>query len=246
MLAFMGAERAATDTPEDAPAMVLEFDGVSLAGAGGQPRLDRVSLSVPAASVTVVAGPSGAGKSTLLRLGNGLELPSAGIVRFRGTDISQMDPLVLRRRVGMIFQKPVPFAGSVQQNLYVAASKATDAELATVLERVGLGESFLERSADELSGGECQRMCLARALLTRPEVLLMDEPTSALDPENRFAIEGLARDLTREGLGVIWVSHDLDQARRVADQIVVLIDGRNANPMEAERYLGQSGTGVEQ
>lgn len=246
MLACMTAEGAEQTAAEAGSEVLLEFDGVSVAGSGDHLRLDRVSLSVPASSVTVVAGPSGAGKSTLLRLGNGLERASAGTIRFRGADISRMDPLVLRRRVGMIFQKAVPFAGSVRENLKVAAPDAPDDELVAALNRVGLSKSFLERLADELSGGECQRMCLARALLTRPEVLLMDEPTSALDPENRFAIEGLARDLTHEGMGVIWVSHDLDQARRIADQIVVIVDGRNATPSEATKYLRQSALGGEQ
>ena len=246
MLACMRAEGAEQTAAEAGSEVLLEFDGVSVAGSGDQPRLDRVSLSVPASSVTVVAGPSGAGKSTLLRLGNGLERASSGSIRFRGADISQLDPLVLRRRVGMIFQKPVPCAGSVRENLKVAATDAPDDELVAALHRVGLSNSFLERLADELSGGECQRMCIARALLTHPEVLLMDEPTSALDPENRFAIEGLARDLTHEGMGVIWVSHDLDQARRIADQIVVIIDGRNATPSEAKKYLTQSALGGEQ
>jgi ABC-type phosphate transport system ATPase subunit len=80
-------------------------------------------------------------------------------------------------------------------------------------------------------------VCIARALLTRPEVLLMDEPTSALDPENRRGIEALARELAAEGLGILWVTHDLTQARRLGDELVVLVDGRNADPDEAARYL---------
>jgi putative ABC transport system ATP-binding protein len=125
----------------------------------------------------------------------------------------------------------------VRDNLLVADGGAADDVMVGVLRRVGLADALLDRTADELSGGEAQRLCLARTLLTRPEVLLMDEPTSSLDPVNRRGIEELARDLAADGLGVLWVSHDLGQARRLADEVVVIIDGRNATAEEAARYL---------
>ena len=137
----------------------------------------------------------------------------------------------------MVFQRPVVFGGTVRDNLHVADPDADDRALGAELERVGLAPDLLDRVADDLSGGEAQRVCVARALLTRPEVLLMDEPTSALDPENRRGIEALARELAAEGLGILWVTHDLAQARRLGDQLVVLVEGRNADPDEAARYL---------
>ena len=100
-----------------------------------------------------------------------------------------------------------------------------DAAAAHVLERVGLDPGLLDRPAGELSGGEAQRMCLARTLVTDPEVLLMDEPTSSLDPAATLALEGLARTLAADGVVSIWVTHDLDQMRRVADRVLVVLDG---------------------
>lgn len=230
----MGPTRIPAESTE-----LLAFDGVSFAVDADREILHEVSLSVAPAAVTVLAGPSGAGKSTLLRLGNRLDIQSAGSVRFRGEDSAAIDPRELRRRVGMVFQKPVPFAGSVRMNLKVGAPLAGDEELARTLERVGLEASVLDRVADDLSGGEAQRMCIARTLLTQPEVILMDEPTSALDHENRLGIEHLAKELAQEGIGILWVSHDLSQVRRIADHAVVLIDGRNASAAETAAFLDQ-------
>ena len=230
----MGPTRIPAESAE-----LLAFDGVSFAVDADREILHEVSLSVAPAAVTVLAGPSGAGKSTLLRLGNRLDIPSAGSVRFRGEDSAAIDPRELRRRVGMVFQKPVPFAGSVRENLKVGAPLAGDEELAGTLERVGLEASMLDRVADDLSGGEAQRMCIARTLLTQPEVILMDEPTSALDHENRLGIERLATELADEGIGILWVSHDLSQVRRIADHAVALIDGRNASAAETAAFLDQ-------
>ena len=230
----MGPTRIPAESTE-----LLAFDGVSFAVDADREILHVVSLSVAPAAVTVLAGPSGAGKSTLLRLGNRLDIPSAGSVRFRGEDSAAIDPRELRRRVGMVFQRPVPFAGAVRENLKVGAPLAGDEELARTLERVGLEASVLDRVADDLSGGEAQRMCIARTLLTQPEVILMDEPTSALDHENRLGIEHLAKELAQEGIGILWVSHDLSQVRRIADHAVVLIDGRNASAAETAAFLDQ-------
>ena len=232
MLAPMGPESTASATPA-----ILDFEAVSFLVTGGPKILDGVSLGVPAGLVTVVTGPSGAGKSTLLRLGNRLEVPTTGVVRFRGADLASVDPRTLRRNVGMVFQRPVPFAGSVRANLAVADPKSTDEQMSVVLDRVGLDASFLDRVADDLSGGEAQRMCIARTLLTTPDVILMDEPTASLDPENRLGIEALARELATEGIGVVWITHDLDQVDRIADRAFVLIDGRNASGDETAAYL---------
>ena len=223
--------------PLPPPEPVLGFEAVHVTSDDGATLLRGVDVTVCPGRVTVLAGPSGAGKSTLLRVGNRLEVPSGGVVRFHGTDTGTLDPRELRRRVGMVFQKPVVFGGTVRDNLRVADADADDAALGAELERAGLDPALLDRVADDLSGGEAQRVCIARALLTRPEVLLMDEPTSALDPENRRGIEALARELAAEGLGILWVTHDLAQARRLGDEVVVLVDGRNADPDEAARYL---------
>lgn len=209
--------------------VVVRFDGTEA--------LKGVSLEVSERQVTVLTGPSGSGKTTLLRLCNRLEVPSEGRVLFRGSDLAGLDPLGLGRKVGMVFQRPTLFAGTVRDNLRVAR-EANDAEYADALERVGLPRRHLDDQGDTLSGGEAQRACLARTLLTGPEVLLMDEPTSSLDPAAARLLEDLTADLVRGGLTVLWVSHDLAQARRIADEMVVLVDGRIAAEEAAAAYLG--------
>jgi len=207
------------------PAPLFAFEGVAVEGSSGT-LLAHVDAELPDAGITVMLGPSGSGKSTLLRLCNRLEAPTSGRVLFRGDDLAACDVLAHRRRVGMVFQQPVPFGGTVRDNLRVAAPTATDGEMTDALARAHLTAGFLDRIASELSGGECQRVCLARTLAAEPEVLLMDEPTSALDEPARLALEGLARELSADGVPVVWVTHDLDQAARIATWILRLEAGR--------------------
>jgi putative ABC transport system ATP-binding protein len=204
---------------------LFSFEGVSVAF-GGAPVLAEVDLELPDGGCTVLVGPSGAGKSTLLRLCNRLEVPAAGIVRFRGDDIATLEPLRHRRRVGMVFQRPVAFGGSVLDNLRVARPGLAPGAAAEALERVGLPEPFLEREQATLSGGEGQRACLARTLLTDPEVLLLDEPTASLDPDAAAGLERLTTGLAERGTSLLWVTHDRAQADRLADRLVVVGGGR--------------------
>jgi putative ABC transport system ATP-binding protein len=173
-----------------------------------------------------VSGPSGAGKTTLLRLCNRLEVPDTGVVCYRGQPLEELDPLVLRRQVGMVFQRPTPFPGTVADNLAVARPKADTEELSIALERVALDPGLLGQEARTLSGGELQRMCLARTLVTQPETLLLDEPTSALDAQPKQVFEATARNLAAQGITIIWITHDDAQACRVADRIYQLRDGQ--------------------
>ncbi len=205
---------------------LFAFEHVTVAGAR-RPRLDDVTVELPEEGVTVLRGPSGAGKSTLLRLCNRLEAPDAGVVRYRGTDLADVDVLAHRREVGMVFQRPVLFPGTVADNLAVARPEDPPGEL---LERVALDPTFLDREAATLSGGEAQRACLARALATRPRVLLMDEPTSALDEAATREIEELVRSLA---IPIVLVTHADEQARRLGDQVVSLAGGRLAEGPEA-------------
>jgi putative ABC transport system ATP-binding protein len=204
--------------------VAFEFEGVTVLRAGRRV-LDEATARIPAAGITVVSGPSGAGKTTLLRLCNRLEIPNAGIISYRGQPLDELDPLALRRRVGMVFQRPTPFPGSVADNLAVAHPGAGTAEMTTALTRVALDPGLLDQEARTLSGGELQRMCLARTLVTQPETLLLDEPTSALDEQPKRVFESTARDLAERGITIIWVTHDDAQARRVADRIYQLRDG---------------------
>ncbi len=216
---------------------LFDFDDV-VVRFGDQVVIDHVSTEVAdGGSITCLLGPSGAGKSTLLRLCNRLEVPSEGSIRFRGTDLATTDPLALRRDVGMVFQRPTVFPGSVRDNLLVAEPTGSDEVFAAALERARLDRRFLDRDGDSLSGGEAQRMCLARTLVTAPDVLLMDEPTSALDPTATRGLEDLGRTLADDGMPILWVTHDLAQADRIADDRIILVGGRLADEHEAQHYL---------
>jgi len=216
------------------PTVAFEFEQVAVLRAGRRV-LDQITASIPAAGITVVSGPSGAGKTTLLRLCNRLEVPDEGTISYRGQPLDELDPLVLRRRVGMVFQRPTPFPGSIADNLAVAYPDATIEELSIALTRVALDPGLLGQDARTLSGGELQRMCLARTLVTQPETLLLDEPTSALDAQPKQVFEHTARDLAAQDITIIWVTHDDAQARRVADRIYQLRDGHLTRAAEGTR-----------
>jgi putative ABC transport system ATP-binding protein len=205
-------------------APLFAFESVSV----GEPdrwRLRAVDLTVPASGVTAVVGPSGAGKTTMLRLCNRLTAHDAGVVRFRGVDVTELDVQQLRRRAGMIFQRPTLLEGTVEDNLKTADPDATTAQLHAVLDRVEVNAAMLDRDGAELSGGEQQRVAIARTLLTGPEALLADEPTAALDPGRRLGLERLAARLAADGVPMVWVTHDLDQASRIASRLVALDGG---------------------
>ncbi|MDP2712499.1 MAG: ATP-binding cassette domain-containing protein [Solirubrobacteraceae bacterium] len=221
-------------------AALFSFESVSV-GPSGARRLDGLGAELPAEGLTAIAGPSGSGKSTLLRLCNRLEVPSAGVVRHHGTDLAQRDPLELRREVAMVFQRPVTFAGTVHDNLREADPGCDAARAAELLEHVGLDAAFVSRDAGELSGGEAQRACLARALATRPRVLLMDEPTSALDDRAAAVLERLARRLVDGGTPVVWVTHSDEQLRRLADFALLLVGGRIDGSGSAREVTGGGG-----
>lgn len=205
--------------------------------------LSGVTVALPQGQLTVVAGASGSGKTSLLRLCNRLDVPSEGSIQFRGQDLMAIDPRTLRRRVGMVFQRPVLFPGTVRDNLQTADQAASEHKMRRALDDVELEGSFLDRIGDDLSGGEAQRACLARALMCEPEVLLMDEPTASLHASARQTLESTVRRLKFDsGVEVIWVTHDLDQIRRLAENLIVLADGQvhyagGPDSPEAERAL---------
>ena len=204
---------------------LFAFDDVGLE-VDGAVILDAITVELPADGVVVVAGASGSGKSSLLRLCNRLVAPTTGTVRFRGDDVAALDVRRLRRRVGMVFQRPTPFPGTVHENLRVAEPSLDEDGAIALLASVGLPAEFVERDALTLSGGEAQRMCTARTLATRPEAVLMDEPTSALDEDNARGVEELARSLVGAGVSIVWVTHDRAQIGRIADVVIRLDGGR--------------------
>jgi putative ABC transport system ATP-binding protein len=187
--------------------------------------LRGVTASFPPGRCTAVAGPSGSGKSTLLRLLDRLLEPTSGRVLFHGRDLTSYDVLEVRRRVGLVQQAPVVLGATVLADLRTGRPGLTEDEASVLLDRTGLSGMDLSRTTGGLSGGEAQRLCLARALAVGPEVLLLDEPTSALDSVAAQSVERVVRSLVGEGLSAVLVSHDLRQARRLADEVVVLEHG---------------------
>ena len=168
--------------------------------------LRGVGLAVAPGEVVALTAPSGAGKSTLLRAIVRLVPLDGGVVTLDGADVASLDPRVLRRRVGLVAQRPVMLPGTVGDNLAYGLDQPVD--LRTALDAAGLDESFAARDASRLSGGEQARVAIARALTRTPEVLLLDEPTTGLDAPLAEAIGRHVRELAARGLGVCLTSHD--------------------------------------
>ena len=199
-----------------------------------------ISMDIEEKRVTAIIGPSGCGKSTLLRTLNRLQelLPKTrveGQVLLDGKDIFQEDPVEVRRRVGMVFQKPNPFPMSIYDNVAYGLRVNGIRSRAEIEERVerALRDSalwdevkdILRRNALELSGGQQQRLCIARALAVGPEVLLFDEPTSALDPIATSKIEELIRELAKQ-VTIVIVTHNMQQAARVSHKTAFMFLGK--------------------
>jgi putative ABC transport system ATP-binding protein len=196
----------------------------------GRTLVDNISVSILSSEVLAVVGPSGSGKTSFLRLLNRLDEPTSGTVFLQGVDYRNIPPRELRRRVGMVTQRPFLFPGTVASNLefgprqrgHTLSAKAAD----LLLSRVGL-VGYALRDVANLSGGEAQRVSLARALANSPELLLMDEPTSALDDNSKLEVESLIREVIQETrLTCVIVTHDVAQATRMASRAMVLESGR--------------------
>ncbi|XP_028778142.1 ABC transporter I family member 17-like [Neltuma alba] len=197
----------------------------------GVPILKGVDLDVPKGVILGVVGPSGSGKSTLLRAFNRLWEPPSGTVFLDNNDICDLDVLSLRRNVGMLFQLPALFEGTVADNVrygpQLRGKKLTDEEVRRLLITADLDASLMSKNGSELSVGQAQRVALARTLANSPEVLLLDEPTSALDPISTENIEGALMKLNKNsGMTVIIVSHSIKQIQRIADLVCLVVDGQ--------------------
>jgi putative ABC transport system ATP-binding protein len=201
--------------------------------------LKGVTATVSTGEVVCIVGPSGAGKSTLLRTINRLVEPTYGEIFLDEAPTSGMDPLELRRRMGMVFQLPALFGGTVADAiLYGLRLIGRSADVGRLLESVGLDPTLADRDPQSLSVGQQQRVSIARALALEPEVLLMDEPTSGLDLAARQRIEDLVGDLVEQlNLTIVLVSHALDQVERVADRVLLLLDGRSEGEWSKEEFF---------
>ena len=197
--------------------------------------LDGIDLSIGRGEAIVVAGPSGSGKSTLLRCINGLEPVDEGTIRFDGQAVDARGRSVVRLRaqIGMVFQQFNLFPHmTVLENITLAplevgdaGRKRADRRARELLERVGIPEKADDYPAD-LSGGQQQRVAIARAMAVEPKLMLFDEPTSALDPEMIREVLDVMRDLAREGMTMVVVTHEMGFAREVCDRVVFIDDGR--------------------
>ncbi|XP_050373428.1 ABC transporter I family member 17 isoform X1 [Argentina anserina] len=207
---------------------------------GGAIILNELSVDIPKGVIVGIIGPSGSGKSTLLRALNRLWEPPAGTVFLDGHDIKVLDVLTLRRKVGMLFQLPVLFEGTVADNVrygpQLSGKKLTDQDVHKLLTLAGLDSSFISKTGSELSVGQAQRVALARTLANSPEVLLLDEPTSALDPISTEHIEGVLEKLKeKQGMTIIMVSHSIKQIQRIADVVCLLVNGEVVEVLKSDK-----------
>ena len=202
--------------------------------------IDRIELKVQEPGITVVLGPNGAGKSLLLRLVHGLVAPTAGAILWGGAPMDDE----IRRRQAMVFQKPVLLRRTAAANITYAlglrgvARSERNLRASQALELAGL-ERYAFSPARVLSGGEQQRLCLVRALSLDPEVLFLDEPTASLDPASTLAIEQLLIGAKHRGIKVIVVTHDVGQARRLAQDVIFLHHGQLIEHQPAWRFFDQ-------
>ncbi len=221
----------------------FELRGVGQTRAG-RTVLQDIDVTIPRHLITVLCGPSGGGKTSLLRLLNRLDDPVRGDILFDGRPIVEYMVTQLRRRVALVFQTPVMFSGTVSDNLAVAAELSGvqdgrfDEQASQVMLLAELEPSLLERPGGDLSVGQKQRVNLARALMTSPEVLLLDEPTSALDPETSRALMKTIGSLSEvRRLTIVVATHRVSEARHYAQHALVLRDGRVVDSGDSERVL---------
>ncbi|MGD9828011.1 MAG: ATP-binding cassette domain-containing protein [Hyphomicrobiaceae bacterium] len=211
----------------------IGFDGVGVAF-GGRVVLEGVSMELRNGAPTVLIGPNGSGKTTLMRLASGLMAPTMGRITYAGRTSARAD------RYAFVLQKPVMLRRSTAANvayaLTAAGRRAEPPRIQALLELVGLPE-HAGRPARRLSGGEQQRLALARALAREPEVMFLDEPTASLDPGSTNAVEEIIRKAVEQGVKVVMATHDLGQARRLAGDILFLAKGRVLENAPASRFF---------
>jgi tungstate transport system ATP-binding protein len=212
----------------------LRLENVEYA-TGGQVIIDRISLEIGAGPSTIILGANGAGKSVLMRLMHGLLRPSSGSIIWNGADV--------QRRQAMVFQRPIMLRRSALANVVYALKLAGQQESLAMeaLKEVGLAH-LAHRPARVLSGGEQQRLALARAWALHPEVLFLDEPTANLDPSATREIETIIKAFDASGTKIVMATHNLGQARRLGDEVIYVHQGRVVERAPAEKFFTQPAT----
>lgn len=225
------------------PILPLELTNVVFR-AGGQDLIRKVSFRLEAGPRTLVLGPNGAGKSLLLRLCHGLLKPTSGTIRWHGVKQDKRGGGNAKsgRQHAMVFQRPVMLRRSARANLDYALGlhgfnpAARRQRIGEVLERTGLSH-LADRPARVMSIGEQQRLALARAWALDPQVLFLDEPTASLDPAATKAVEDIINSIHEHGTRIVMTTHDLGQARRLADEVMFIHQGRVAEQTPAARFF---------
>lgn len=217
---------------------LIMFDHVSYSD-GDTQILRNINGSIPEGKITTLVGPSGAGKTTLFRLCNGLISPSSGEIFIKGKSIESYDPVVLRRSVGLALQSATMISGTVLKNLSLPLTlqgkRLEEEEAKKLLTLVGLDEKFLHHNVKDLSGGQRQKVSIARTLVNRPKVLLLDEITSSLDRVSQQDIEELIVKINRDyDTTIMWITHNLDQAKSIGDYTWVMMNGELVETGESD------------
>jgi tungstate transport system ATP-binding protein len=205
----------------------------------GRTVLNVKELNINRGEMFAIVGPSGAGKSTLLRILDFLEAPNNGFLRYDGGSISMPVSIAVQRDIGMLFQRPELLAATVRENVSFPLKlrgKVDDMRVEEVLDQMGL-TSLATSDTRNLSGGELQRVALARVLVARPKVLLLDEPTANLDPFHVELIEKTTRDLLDDVMTIVIVTHNVFQARRLADRTGLMLNGEFIEIAETEKFF---------
>lgn len=204
---------------------LLEFQNVSFIN-DGETILKNISLTIEKGDFISVIGPSGSGKSTLLKLCSHLISPTKGNIIFKGKKVTEYNPTELRKNIAYCFQSPYLFGSTVLDNLIFPFSirniKPDEKRIKELFSLFQMTTDFLQKDVKNLSGGEKQRISLLRSIIFLPEILLLDEVTSALDVDNSILVENIISSLNKEGLTVLWVTHNPLQMRKYANKIITI------------------------
>lgn len=208
---------------------ILEFKQVSFQ-TDERHILKHINGIIKGNRITTLVGPSGAGKTTLLKLCNRLISPTSGQILFNGEPIETFAPTKLRKQIGIVLQNAPVIRDTVQANLILPSllhnEPVTEDEIKDMLQLVQLESKFLKQPATKLSGGQRQKLAIARTLMNKPDVLLLDEITSALDPTATREIEELIQAINKKyGTTIIWITHNIEQAKAISDDVWVLAAG---------------------
>lgn len=221
--AITGDLDAAAEEVQANPLLPCEARGLVFE-TGGNRIIDSIDLTLRAGSTTMIMGPNGAGKSVLVRLLHGMLEPTSGTISWGGRSLDE----ATRKRQAMVFQTPVLLRRSVADNIAFVMSlsrKRKTRNVGDALDAVGL-QDHARKPARLLSGGERQRLAIARALATDPDVLFLDEPTASLDPASVVAIEEIVAGVRERGVKIVFITHDVGQARRLGDEVVFIHRGK--------------------